>query len=129
MRPHIPFDAGGCGERFESPGTGSPASEPVAFTLPPAERFSLEREKPRYNSETELDRVPDRTENRKSRWFPTVIPKSIDFFKAEKIKVDDFQLFPRNPSTFSKQATPKVDDFQLFPQNPSTFSEKGAWHR
>ena len=50
-------------------------------------------------------------------------PKSIDFFKAEKIKVDDFQLFPQKPSTFSKQANPKVDDFQLFPQKPSTFSK------
>ena len=48
-------DAGGCGERFESPGFGSPTSEPAAFTIPPAELFSLETEKPRYNTETELD--------------------------------------------------------------------------
>ena len=67
VRPRTPPDAGGCGERFESPGTGSPTSEPAAFTIPPAELFSLKREKPRYNSETELDRVLDRTKNRKSR--------------------------------------------------------------
>ena len=60
-------DAGGCGERFESPDTGIPDSEPAAFTRPPAELFSLEREKPRYNTEAELDRVLDRAENRKSR--------------------------------------------------------------
>ncbi|MBQ6784964.1 MAG: hypothetical protein IJO82_04080, partial [Clostridia bacterium] len=40
VRSRTPFDAGGCGERFESPGTGSPTSEPSAFTIPPAERFS-----------------------------------------------------------------------------------------
>ena len=40
VRPRTPFDAGGCGERFESPGTGSPISEPAAFTRPPAELFS-----------------------------------------------------------------------------------------
>ena len=33
-------DAGGCGERFESPGIDSPTSEPAAFTRPPAELFS-----------------------------------------------------------------------------------------
>jgi len=33
-------DAGEGGERFESPGIGSPTSEPAAFTRPPAEHFS-----------------------------------------------------------------------------------------
>ena len=116
MRPRTPSDAGGCGERFESPGTGSPTSEPAAFTIPPAELFSLKREKPRYNSETELDRVPDRTENRKSRWFPTVIPKSIDFFKATKRKVNDFHPFPRNPSTFSRPKKSKSMISSCFPE-------------
>ena len=40
MRPHTPFDAGGCSKRFESPCIGSPRSEPAAFTIPPAELFS-----------------------------------------------------------------------------------------
>ncbi|MEE1188970.1 MAG: hypothetical protein UHM52_08310, partial [Acutalibacteraceae bacterium] len=40
VRPRTPFDAGGCSERFESPGISSPTSEPAAFTIPPAEHFS-----------------------------------------------------------------------------------------
>jgi len=40
VRPRTPFDAGGCVERFESPGISSPASEPAAFTRPPVELFS-----------------------------------------------------------------------------------------
>ena len=47
VRPRTPFDAGGYGERFESPGTDSPTSEPAAFTRPPAELFPLERKKSR----------------------------------------------------------------------------------
>ena len=117
-------DAGGCGERFESPGTGSPNSEPAAFPSPPAERFSLERKK--------------HTKTQKLRWFEhTIGPKTgkVDdfrlfpqnpstFTKQEKPKVDGFYPFPRNPSTFTKQANRKVDDFQLFPQNPSTFTKQ-----
>ena len=58
----------------------------------------------------------DRTENRKSRWFPTVIPKSIDFFKATKRKVDDFHPFPRNPSTFSTPKKSKSMISSCFPE-------------
>ena len=58
----------------------------------------------------------DRTENRKSRWFPTVIPKSIDFFKATKRKVDDFHPFPRNPSTFSRPKKSKSMISSCFPE-------------
>ena len=97
------FDAGGCGERFESPGLGSPTSEPSAFTIPPAEHFSLERK--------------NHAITQKPSWIECSIgPKTG--------KVDDFQLFSRNPSTFSKQANRKVDDFQPFPRNPSTFTKQ-----
>ena len=58
----------------------------------------------------------DRTENRKSRWFPTVIPKSIDYFKATKRKVDDFHPFPRNPSTFSRPKKSKSMISSCFPE-------------
>ena len=58
----------------------------------------------------------DRTENRKSRWFPTVIPKSIDFFKATKRKVNDFHPFPRNPSTFSRPKKSKSMISSCFPE-------------
>ena len=34
VRPRTLFDAGGCSERFESPGFGSTTSEPAAFTHP-----------------------------------------------------------------------------------------------
>ena len=47
VRPRTPSDASGCVERFESPGTGSPTSEPAAFTLPPAELFPSEKKKSR----------------------------------------------------------------------------------
>ena len=40
VRPCTLLDAGGYGERFESPGSRSPTFEPAAFTRPPAEHFS-----------------------------------------------------------------------------------------
>ena len=104
---HI-VDAGGCGERFESPDTGIPDSEPAAFTRPPAELFSLEREK--------------HVITQKPSWIECSI-------EPKTGKVDDFRLFSQNPSTFSRRQNAKSMIFIHFLEIHRLFQgrKKSKW--
>ena len=102
--PSHTADAGGCSERFERPGIGCPASEPAAFTRPPAELFSLEREK--------------HVITQKPSWIECSI-------EPKTGKVDDFRLFSQNPSTFSRRQNAKSMISSCFPEIHRLSAKKG----